>query len=59
MINVFYYHVDRHVEYSKQFEEPKEAYLFYQKMKHIKYYITSYIASTDYEVKVMEGIYKC
>lgn len=65
MIQVFYTHRDRlDKEYSREFEEPSEAYVFYQKMKHLKdksgkLYIVSYICTTEFELKVMEGIYKC
>lgn len=65
MVTIFYTHVDRlSQEYSKEFEDVKEAEKYYYKMKNIKdkngrrMYIVSYICDTEYEVNVMERIYK-
>lgn len=58
MVTVYYYHVDRKVEYYKEFEEVKKAKQFYLKVKHVKYYIVSYSCQTDYELKVMENVIK-
>lgn len=64
MVTVFYYHVSRKKEYSKDFEEPHDALNFYTKTKNIKdkqkqrVYIVSYICNTSYEMNVMERIYK-
>lgn len=64
MVKVYYYHVDRRIEYSKEFDNVNEAKTFYNHTKQIKdyggrrMYIMSYICDSDYEVKVMEGIIK-
>lgn len=65
MVTIFYTHVDRiSTEYSKEFEDVKEAKNYYYKMKNIKdksgrrMYIVSYICGSTYEVNVMERIYK-
>lgn len=65
MVTVFYTHVDRiSQEYSKEFEDVKDALSYYTKLKHItdkggrRMYIVSYICDSTYEVNVMERIYK-
>lgn len=64
MVTVYYYHVGRKKEYSKDFDKPHDALKFYTKTKNIKdkqnqiVYIMSYICQTSYELNVMERIYK-
>lgn len=64
MVTVFYYHVDTFKEHYKEFEDVHEALRYYTKVKNIKdknkrrMYIMSYVCQTDYELKVMERIYK-
>lgn len=58
MVTVFYYHTGRGQEYSREFEDYVEARKFYDKMKHVGYYIVSYICNTSSEMMYMERIIK-
>lgn len=64
MVIVYYTHRDRlGTEYTKEFTDVYEARTYKDKMEHLKdkrgsLYIVSYSCDTEFELKVMERIYK-
>lgn len=58
MVEITYYHIGRHFEKTREFDDPFKARQFYLNTKYTGYYIVSYTCNTEYEMKVMEGIIK-
>lgn len=64
MVTITYYHLQKRLDYSKEFDDPYEARDYKRKLEHLKdkfgtkLYAVGYYCNTSYEMNVMEGVYK-